>query len=151
MLRVRAALMLNSPWRADIFCDIPKTMGKSIRDIPKSRHRGRPKTTGRGEGIMLRLPPPLLTDLDAWAERQRDAPSRPEAIRRLVEQALGASSPRRRSKESKHKAAEMAGQEIDRLGDQGLTREQQAARKRRLIKGPREFRDVRGDQSKTKS
>ena len=100
---------------------------------------------------MLRLHPPLLTDLDAWAERQRDAPSRPEAIRRLVEQALGASSPRRRSKESKHKAAEMAGQEIDRLGDQGLTREQQAARKRRLIKGPREFRDVRGDQSKMKN
>jgi hypothetical protein len=100
---------------------------------------------------MLRLHPPLLTDLDAWAKRQDDAPSRPEAIRRLVEQALGASSLRRRSKESKHKAAEMAGQEIDRLGDQGLTSEEKAARKRRLIKGPLEFRDVRGDRPKTKS
>jgi hypothetical protein len=44
-----------------------------------------------------------------------------------------------------HKAAEMAGREIDRLADQSATNEEQAQRKRRLIKGPREFRDMRGD------
>jgi hypothetical protein len=43
------------------------------------------------------------------------------------------------------KAAAMAGREIDRLGDREATREQRAQRKRRLIKGPREFRGMRGD------
>ncbi len=48
-------------------------------------------------------------------------------------------------KRSQRKAAEMAGREIDRLADQAATSEEQARRKRRLIKGPREFRDMRGD------
>jgi hypothetical protein len=45
--------------------------------------------------------------------------------------------------DAKRKAAKMAGQEIDRLGDQTATREERARRKRQLIKGPREFRDIR--------
>jgi hypothetical protein len=52
-------------------------------------------------------------------------------------------------KRSQRKAAEMAGREIDRLGDQTATREERAQRKRRLIKGPREFRNVRGDLPET--
>ena len=48
------------------------------------------------------------------------------------------------------KAAEMAGQAIDRLGDQTATVEERAQRKHRLIKGPREFRDVQDDQRKKK-
>jgi hypothetical protein len=51
---------------------------------------------------------------------------------------------------SKRKAAQMAGRTIDQLGDQAATDEERAHRKRRLIKGPREFRDVRGDQPKRK-
>ena len=55
-------------------------MTQSIRDIPKKR--GRPKTTGRGEGVLVRLQPPDLPALDAWIDRQPDPkPSRPEAIR----------------------------------------------------------------------
>jgi hypothetical protein len=38
--------------------------------------------------------------------------------------------------------ADLAGREINRLGDQTATREERARRKRRLIKGPREFRDI---------
>jgi hypothetical protein len=53
-------------------------------------------------------------------------------------------------KRSRRRAAEMAAREIDRLGDQTATSEERAKRKRRLIKGPREFRDVRGDLPKTK-
>lgn len=53
-------------------------------------------------------------------------------------------------KRSQRKAAEMAGREIDRLGDQSATHDERAQRKRRLIKGPREFRHVRGDLPKTK-
>jgi len=49
---------------------------------------------------------------------------------------------------SRRKAADLAGQAIDSLGDQTATVEERAHRKRRLIKGPREFRDVRGDQPK---
>ena len=42
------------------------------------------------------------------------------------------------------KAREMASQEIDRLSDTSATDEERQRRKRRLLKGPREFRDVRG-------
>jgi hypothetical protein len=49
--------------------------------------------------------------------------------------------------DAKRKAAKMAGQEIDRLGDQTATREERARRKRSLIKGPREFRGIRKNKS----
>ena len=49
--------------------------------------------------------------------------------------------------EKRRKAAKIAGREIDRLGDQTATREERARRKRRLIKGPREFRDIRKNKS----
>jgi hypothetical protein len=41
------------------------------------------------------------------------------------------------------KARAMAGQEIDRLSDLSATEEERQRRKRRLLKGPKEFRDVR--------
>ena len=50
-------------------------------------------------------------------------------------------------RDAKRKAAKMAGREIDRLGDQTATREERARRKRRLVKGPREFRDIRKNKS----
>jgi hypothetical protein len=53
-------------------------------------------------------------------------------------------------KRSQRKAADMAGREVDRLGDPTATSEVRAQRKRRLIKGPREFRDMREDLPKTK-
>jgi hypothetical protein len=37
---------------------------------------------------MVRLHKPQLSKLDAWIARQKDEPSRPEAIRRLLEDAL---------------------------------------------------------------
>ena len=39
----------------------------------------------------------------------------------------------------------MAAQELDRLGDASLAPDERERRKRRLTKGPREFRDLRGD------
>ena len=41
-----------------------------------------------GTPIMTRLHPPQLDQLDAWIAKQDDAPSRPEAIRRLLAKAL---------------------------------------------------------------
>jgi hypothetical protein len=43
------------------------------------------------------------------------------------------------------KAAEMAGQAIDQKADQSATAEERESRKRRLLKGPAEFRELRRD------
>ena len=62
-------------------------MNKSI--IASTKSRGRPKSTGKGEQIGVRLLPPLMTVLDAHIATLPDPkPSRPEAIRRLIELAL---------------------------------------------------------------
>lgn len=57
----------------------------SIPDNRKSR--GRPKT-GISAPVGLRLYEDQLARVDAWAAAQPDAPSRPEAIRRLIELGL---------------------------------------------------------------
>jgi hypothetical protein len=48
------------------------------------------------------------------------------------------------------KAADLAGDVIDRHADRSATSEERESRKRRLLKGPKEFRDMRRDQPKTK-
>ncbi len=105
------------------------------------------------ERVEIRLDRSFLKTVDNWRRKQRDIPSRAEAIRRLAERGLASSAatPPQLRKGSRRKAAEMAGQEIDRLGDQAVTNEERARRKRRLIKGPREFRDIRADSPKNKS
>ena len=100
--------------------------------------------------IALRLAPDLVRRIDAWAKRQ-GAASRSDAIRDLLEQSLvGPQSLRKRSKKAASKAREMAGQELNRLSDHSLSVEEQERRKRRLTKGPREFRDLREDLPKSK-
>jgi hypothetical protein len=42
------------------------------------------------------------------------------------------------------KASEMAAQQVDRLIDSSTPTEERQRRKRRLLKGPKEFRDIRG-------
>ena len=48
------------------------------------------------------------------------------------------------------KARRLAGDAIDRLRDKSAAPAEQAKRKRRLIKGPPEFRDMRADSPKAK-
>jgi hypothetical protein len=99
--------------------------------------------------LEMRLGRSFLKTVDEWRRKQKDLPSRAEAIRRLVERGLANQPPARQlSKGAKRKAAKMAGREVDRLGDQTATRKQRARRKRQLVKGPREFRDIR---NKTKA
>jgi ribosomal protein S27E len=57
--------------------------------------------------------------------------------------------PRVRNKRAA-KAREMASQEIDRLSDTSATDEERQRRKRRLLKGPKEFRDIRGNRPEFK-
>ena len=99
---------------------------------------------------MVRLQPPLLKRLDAWVGHQEDEPSRPEAIRRLIERGLPDSASRQSGKTSAHRASKLAVREIESLIDKSEPAEIQERRKRRLIHGPKEFRDIRGDQPKRK-
>jgi hypothetical protein len=47
-----------------------------------------PAPTGKGELVGVRVQPDIAARIDKWASRCDDAPSRPEAIRRLVELGL---------------------------------------------------------------
>jgi hypothetical protein len=124
-------------------------MPKSISRTEKRRGRGRPKTGA--VSIHLRIEPKELDAIDRWRGTRSDGPGRPEAIRQLVRQALAIAPIGSVKAGSARKAAEMAGHTIDQLGDQAATGEERSRRKRRLIKGPSEFRDVRGDQPKKKA
>jgi len=60
-------------------------MKRQFATPPKKRG---PPATGKGEPILVRLQPAQLAGLDAWIARQNAQLSRPEAIRRLLNQAL---------------------------------------------------------------
>jgi hypothetical protein len=98
----------------------------------------------------VRMSPDELKSLDAWITTQpAPRPTRAEAIRRIVKEALARAV---RGKKSAATAREMAGQEIDRRLDEASipAGDERARRKRRLTKGPSEFRDMRGDLPKPK-
>jgi hypothetical protein len=93
----------------------------------------------------------MIQAIESWRARQKPVPSVSEAIRQLVEMGL-ASAPRtaRRGKKTAAKASELAGEMIDWLSDKSAPAEERAKRKRRLIKGPSEFREMRDDRRKLK-
>lgn len=59
----------------------------SISDNKKSR--GRPVTTGTGQMIGVRLLPDQLAALDLWIAAKGGNMSRPEAIRRILDNEMG--------------------------------------------------------------
>ena len=86
-----------------------------------------------------------------WGEKQPDKPTLSEAVRRLVELGLEVSSrPKQSSRARARKADALAGRQLDRLADQTASADQQASRKRDLLKGPEEFRGARIDRTKPK-
>lgn len=105
----------------------------------RSRHRAASDAV-----IEVKLSRRVLRQIDRW-RRENGAKTRSEAIVRLVEQALGTDPGRRVTRKFAATASELAGREIDRLADRSATGEEQAKRKRRLIKGPRELRTTRRD------
>jgi hypothetical protein len=114
---------------------VPK---KSIKVIAKKR--GRPPTRRD------RLPAELTRAVNSWATDHRM--SRSEAITDLLEQALAIARPT--TKGSRAKAAELAAKEIDKVSNSSASDEERQRRKRQLLKGPREFRDIR-DRSEPKA
>jgi len=92
-----------------------------------------------------------MATLDAWCAHQDDAPTRSEAIRRLVEIGLTVKSrPKQTSGARADQANAMAGNQLDHLVDVSASAEEQATRKRRLLKGPEEFQNVRIDRPSKK-
>jgi hypothetical protein len=94
-------------------------------------------------------------EVDKWAGAQTDAPTRSEAIRRLVELGLTVRTEQRHKSnnveprsDTKQRARELAGTAIDEMTDDTASRENQANRKRRLISGPEEFQSVRRDRNR---
>ena len=128
------------------WCSI-HSMAKSV--AASKKRRGRP-ATGREPVTAIRLSSDLRRRLDAWAAQQQGEPGRSEAIRRLVEMALAAASPMPTPQKTAARASRLAGEAIDRLVDKSAPPAEQAQRKRRLIKGPPEFRDIRADLPKAK-
>jgi hypothetical protein len=116
---------------------------------PKKK-RGRP-ATGRDPVTAIRLPEDLRVRVEAWAAKQPDTPSRSEAIRRLVEHGLVAARVDNPINKSAGKAAGLAGEMVDYLSDQSAPADLREKRKRRLLKGPSEFREMRTDLPKTKA
>jgi len=58
-------------------------------DVQSQKRRGRP-ATGTNPSIGVRMPESELARLDRWRAMQSDPPSRPEAIRRLIQLGLEA-------------------------------------------------------------
>jgi hypothetical protein len=126
----------------------------------------------------FRAAPVLRASIVRWAENQPDLPTLSEATRQLVELGLTVrtkarstgrrppaaivsdlaaetidslpakpiAKPGRRSR-----AKELAGKAIEKMGDPAASPEERDQRRRRLTKGPTEFREVRVDQPKPKT
>lgn len=88
----------------------------------------------------------LLKRIDRWIAGQDGPISRSEAIRHLAERALDRTGPSPKaggSDRGAEQAAGMASDMIDSLEDRSATPEDREQRKRRLVKGPSEFREMR--------
>ena len=97
---------LGTPWQLAYFCDITVSMKRQSAAAPKKRG---PPATGKGEPILVRLQPAQLAALDAWIAHQGAQLSRPEAIRRLLEQALAVSQPvKSRTQKARSAALDLA-------------------------------------------
>jgi hypothetical protein len=98
----------------------------------------------------FRAAPVLRAAIVKWAENQPDLPSLSEATRRLVELGLAVKAEGRRPSDGQRlRAREMAGKAIDEMTDATATSDDQATRKKRLLKGPEEFREMRVDKPKS--
>jgi hypothetical protein len=94
---VRAGGKFQLPIGSLIFYVSHKMGKESIAVTQKKRGRGRP-ATGQDPTLTVRLPMDLRSAIETWAKHQKDKPTRSEAIRRLIEIALGTKPKERREK-----------------------------------------------------
>jgi hypothetical protein len=94
----------------------------------------------------FRADPATRAAIVKWAESQPDMPTLSEAIRRLVQLGLTMRTKSAPSERQRAALADLASKAIDSLTvGTADSDEKKASRKRRLIKGPEEFREVRVD------
>jgi hypothetical protein len=118
--------------------------GRTVKEEVMARPR-----TSISPLMGFRADPVTRAAVVRWAEYQPDKPTLSEAIRRLVEIGLGRSkSADRPSARSATRAKQLAATTIDHLLDPAAPTEEAANRKRRLLKGPEEFRKMRIDRQK---
>ena len=124
-------------------------MAKQEKSVHK-KSMGRPPGIKYGGTIPARFEIATMEALDEWAVRHKV--SRSEAIRRLVELGLtvGAAKTKQAPAARADRAKELAAQAIDKMGDPTAHPDEHAQRRRRLTKGPEEFREVRVDRPKAK-
>jgi hypothetical protein len=125
-------------------------MKKSINDNRKTR--GRP-ATGTAPLVGVRMTEDFQTEIKAWSKKQPDHPPLAAAIRRLVELGLTVRAPKLKQAPQARadRAKELAAQAIDKMGDPTAHPDERDERRRRLTKGPSEFREVRVDRPKAKA
>ena len=122
-------------------------MAKSIKVEPKKR--GRP-ATGKDPLMGFRASPVMRASVVKWAENQPDKPTLSESIRRLVELGLTVKTKSAPSERQRAALADLASKAIDSLTAGTPDNNEKTSRKRRLIKGPEEFREVRVDRPKAR-
>ena len=123
-------------------------MAKRKKAVAK---KGGRSATGRDPLVALRLPPSLIAEIENWAATKNLGLSRSQAIRRLIEKGLGGVRPAMGpSKKIAEHVSKIAGQTIDSIVDKSAPIHEQESRKRRLLKGPQEFRDLRSDLARPK-
>ena len=125
-----------------------KVAPKSIKDNPE-KARSRP-ATGKAPLVGVRMTEEFQDAIKTWAEKQPDQPALAPAIRRLVELGLTVKHKRKQAPAGAARAKQLAATAIDKMTDRGATADDRASRKRRLLKGPEEFREARVDRLKAK-
>jgi hypothetical protein len=125
-------------------------MNKSVVGRPeKKARRGRPPSGARDPMVAIRMAKALIANADAWA--RANGTGRSEAIRRLLELGLSVKTTTKQPSAARAlRAKQLAAQAIDKMVDPTLHPEERAQRRRRLTKGPEEFREVRIDRPKKK-
>jgi hypothetical protein len=112
----------------------------------------KPKRRTNLDPLMGFRPAPLLrAAIVKWAEYQAEKPTLSEAVCRLVELGLTVRKDGRRfGGGQKRRARKMAGDAIDNMVVATATADDRATRKRNLLNGPEEFRQVRIDRPMSK-
>jgi hypothetical protein len=124
-------------------------MKKSIK-VDQKKKRGR-HATGRDPMVSSRIPAATISAIDKWAAHNET--TRSDAIRRLVELGLKVKTPARPAVSKpgrKLRAQELATKAIEKIIHPSAPPEERAQRRRRLTKGPSEFREDRVDLPKEK-
>ncbi len=121
-------------------------MKKTI-SVNRKSARGRPKRPGGVDPVSaVRLSADVTAAVDTWAGRHEI--SRSEAIRQLVELGLTVRQSRKTTTKASARAAELAAKVIDSREDSAASPVERDDRKRRLLKGPSAFRELRKDRAK---